>query len=692
VTPNMYEVPKDPKKLITWLDAKREAGKSTASDRQLRTNLAFLLGHQWVAWDDSAGRFRRPAAPSRDDRNAPVRITANKVAGLVERAISKLTKAAPIPEARPVSDSEQDVSTAKVSTRIMDHELYRLDWEAELSSFYFWPTTLGWSYTHLWWDPSAGDSVGKVDVEGETEEGFEGNVVLEQVPAFEMSVDPNAKKFRDARWCVRTTSMTSEAVWERWGKTVSDASSTRSLADDVYSLGNDRMSGRKKDQGSFVNVHQLWLRPGSRASKDGMVVTWAGTTILEGPSPFPYEHGRLPFTQWNLLPGVGTREGRTWVTDLIPLQVDYNDARSREAAIRRMLTPKIVAPTGSIDPRRVTARVEIIDYAPTGQPPHMMIPDSGWMAQYEAGMLRADQEMGDRAGQQDVSNGKAPSASMPAAAILALQEADDTRLALSAKEMASSIRDTGWQLLQLVRQFWNEDRVVRTWSADGDLEVQRFTGADVAKSLDIHVSAESALPRSKAARSQLAMELKNSGMITDPRDFLRLLDMPGTDFLAETWSRDSKQAQRENAELMRGNQVPVNWFDNHEVHWTDHTNEMKEPWYHAAQEDDPRRIAFDAHISAHMEQLAAKQQTLSGAGAPVPQPAGEESIGKGGPAYIDPLTGNLSDPVRAAAGQEPSSLSRGPEGIRKAAGIGATGQQGVVPGVDADTQARLTGN
>ncbi len=692
--PSPFMVPEDPDKLVTWLEAKRQAGKGSVPDLQLRTNLAFLLGHQWIVWDDRAGRYRQPT-PHRGDRNAPVRITANKIAGLVERSIAKLTKSAPLPESRPVSDSETDVSTARVTTRIMDHELYRLDWESVLSAFYFWPTTLGWSYTHLWWDPKDGESVGQIEgEEGEPEEGFVGNIKLEQVPAFELSVDPNAKTMKDARWCVRTTSMTKEAIWERWGKTVVDGDMGRSLADDVYALSADPGSrNQTKTPDEFVQVHQFWLVPGSRARKAGLVVTWSGKTVLEGPFPFPYDHGRLPFTQWNLLPGVGTREGRTWVTDLIPLQVDYNDARSREATIRRTLTPKVITPIGSIDPRRVTSRVEILEYAPTGAPPQLLIPDSGWMAQYETGMMRADAEMGDRAGQQDVSNGKAPSASMPAAAIIALQEADDTRLAIPAKEMAGAIKDTGWQILQLARQFWTEERIVRTYSSDGDLEVQRFQGADIAKSLDIHVSAESALPRSKAARSQLALELKNSGMITDPRDFLRLLDMPGTDFLAETWSRDSKQAQRENGTLMRGEQVAVNWFDNHAVHWAEHTNEMKEPWYVAADPADPRRVAYDAHIAAHMEQMAAKAMTLNGTGTPVdsPAPAGGD-MGKGGPAYLDPLTGKPSDPVRVATGQEPSSLSRGPANIRKQAGIGGPGQQGAVPGIDADTQAKHTGN
>lgn len=697
---NPFIAPSDPDGLIAWLEKKREANKGRVSDLMMRQNLAFVLGHQWIIWDDRQNRFRRPSN-HRGNPNAPVRITANKIGSLVERAIAKLTKSAPIPETRPVTDDESDIDAAKVGSRILDSELYRLDWDPFLTSFWFWPATLGFSYVYVYWDPKKGKSVGQyTPQDGEPVDVFQGELCLEEVPAFELTVDPNAKSMEDARWAIRTTAMTREAVWEKFGKLVQGADTGRSLADDVFSLVSDDRAPSASKSDDFVKVHQYWLRPGGRSNPAGMVVTWAGKTILEGPTHFPYQHGRLPFIQANMLPGIGTREGRTWVTDLIPLQIDYNDARSREATIRRTLTPKIVAPTGSIDPRRVTSRVEVIDYAPTGAPPQVMIPDSGWMAQFEAGMQRADQEMGDRAGQQDVSRGSAPSASMPAAAILALQEADDTRLAISAKELASFVKQVGWQILQLVRQFWAEERIVRTWSEDGDLEVTHFTGADVGRNLDVHVSSESALPKSKAARAQLALQLAQQGLapFTDPRVLIRLLDLPGTDFLADNLNRDARKAHRENGVMMHGQTPEVHPFDNHMVHLEEHHNEMKEAWYSEAQPTDPRRVAFDGHVAAHMELALGQLGVPTPPGTPqthnvVPPtaPGGGPGPGAATPLYTSPTTGKPSDPVQVAAGQQPSSIAFGPSQIRQAAGIGGAGQPGQVPGVHPDAQAASMG-
>jgi hypothetical protein len=693
IAESSFLAPTKPDELIEWAKRKLDKGRARVPEQQMRLNMAFVLGHQWVVWDKTRGQFIRPSTRA-NDPNPPVRITANKIGGIVERQIAKLTKSAPLPETRPSSNSDDDVDAARVSTRILDHEMNRLQWDSMLTTFYFWPTTLGFSYMHLYWNPDDGEPIGEDD-DGEL---MKGEINVDIVPAFELSVDPNARTMEDALWCVRTTTWSKEAVWEKWGKIPVAPEAGRSLADEVFSLNSGdssiSLAQRRGAHGDdFIQVHQLWMRP-SRAVPKGIVMTWSGSTILEGPLDFPYNHRKLPFIQFDLLPGLGTREGRTWVTDLIPLQTDYNDARSREATIRRLLTPKILTPTGSIDPNRVTARVEVITYNPTGPEPKMMIPDSGWMSQYEAGMQRADAEMGERAGQQDVSSGRTPSSSMPAAAILALQEADDTKLAISAKQLAASIERFGWQLLMLTRQFWTEERVVRTWSDDNTLETYRYKGADVGAQLDVYLSSESAMPKSKSARASLALDLNQRQVppFNDPRTLVRFLEMPGSDFIMDALSVDAKQAQRENGDMVNGTHVEVHDFDNHAVHITEHNNFRKSRDYERL--DVKLRGLFDAHVAVHHEVVvgqaaAAAQQALGPQTAPT-GPHGPGSTGAGD--YINPLTGQPSDPVQVATGEQPSSLAFGDANIRQQAGIGGPGQPGAVPGIAADQQAASTGN
>lgn len=679
---NPFKPPTEDAALIAWITKKAEKGKPKVSEQSMKMNLAFVLGQQWLVWDGRSNSFRKPQN-RQNDPNAPIRLTFNKIAGLVEGNTARLTKSVPAPEVRPVGDTDEDLDTAKVGTRILAHECDRISWDTILSDLYAcWVTPLGWSYLYVFWDPTKGGNVGTVD----DTPVYEGEIGVEIVPAPELRVDPNSKNpdLSDARWAQRTFNLTKEAVYEQYGVQPVNGEVGRTLADEVVSLVESQNAAQSKDD--FIKVHQFWLRPGGRAYPKGMVVTFSGETILEKKDEYPYDHGRLPFVQYNLLPGIGMREGRTWVTDAIPMQVDYNDSRSREAAIRRTLTPKILAPFGAIDNTRLTSRVEVIAYRPSGAQPTFMMPDGRWMSQFQAGMDRSDHEMGERAGASE-SQGTAPS-TMPAAAILALQEQDDTKLALSAKHLARGIEAFGKMVLQLVKQFWLEERVVRTWSEDNTIQVDNFVGSDLDRGFDVHLSSESALPKSKAARTQLAIDLWTQGIITDPHTYVTLLDIPGTDFLSEQLSKDQKRADRENGKLYEGEECQPRHFDDHEVHLKVHNDFRKSVDY----EELPPEIQqiVDAHCAIHESLLMGQMSVMNGIGAdPEANPAvGAQTVGEGPAAntdYLDPMTGKPADPLAGG----PSALDQ--SSVAQKAGIGGTGEPGHVPGVSTDTQAASMG-
>jgi hypothetical protein len=680
-----FQAPSDPEKLIVWANKKFDDG-SKISEFHGKQNLAFLKGEQWGVWDDNRRRFNQ-ASTRRGDPNAPVRVTVNKIGSLVERVIARLLKDVPTPACRPVTDTASDVNAAKVGTRILDHELTaRLKLQQRLTELYFWVLPLGWSFMHVRWDPKIGKVVG-TDPKGN--QVRQGDVVLDEVPAFEIRLDPNARRWREAWWCVREVAMTKEAVFEQYG-IVPDVADAESMADEWRALSDGdtpKLDGKKTAQGR-VAVRQLWLRPGGRAVPKGLVFTWAGKTVLEKPMDFPYEHGDLPFVPFNLLPAVGgSPEGRTWVSDLVAIQRDYNDARSREAMIRRVLTPKVLAARGQIDPNRLTSRVEIIDYNPTGPKPELMLPDGRWMAQFEQAMNRADTEMGDRAGQQDVSQGKTASTAA-AASIMALQEADESKLAISSGEMRASIQDLGHQVLMLVKQFWSEERAVRTWSRDGELEVSHFSGSDLGEQLDVHISTESTLPRSKSARTQLAVDLWQQGIVSDPRHFVRLLDVPGTDFLVETLNLDAKQAEREHGHLIEMEPVEAAVWHNHVAHVATHDEFRKSEEYE--QLEPNQKAWFDGHVQAHFQIIASQQAAMAmppGGNAPggpeTTNPSGENGQ------MTDPTTGMPSDPNQMM-GATPTDLQGGL--VSGPGGIGGAGNPGAVPGQSMDSLAGHLGN
>lgn len=681
-----FALPTDHDELIGWLEKKRTQGRTSFPLSQMKLNLAYYLGFQWVTWDSRMRTYQRPAIDP-NSPTAPVRIAANKIAGIVERVIAKLTKDAPVPETRPVSDNDNDVGAARVGTRILAHECDRMEWRTRLQKFMFLPAIYGYGYRHIWWDPDAGDHVGDDDdaKEGENAALFQGEVCMEDVPADQLIVEPSADTMEAATWCIRTSVITTEAAWEKWDVGL-EGGAQRSLSSQIYSIG---VSDPAKTNAEWVEIHQLWMKP-CKAAPNGVVVTWSGQTIIEN-KKFPYDHGELPFVQCDLLPGIDRREGRTFVNDLIPLQTDYNDNLSRMATIRRQLVPKYIFAVGQVDPQRITNRVEPMAYMPgvASERPHLEMPNAQWAQQFNEGANRDDVDMGDRAGINEASKGQT-AASAPAAGIMALQDADDTKLNISATQLAQFIANQGRQILLLCKQYWDEERVVRVWSDENEIEAYRYSGADIDERLDVHVSTESALPRSKAARVQLIMELqaRMPGLL-DPQTFMNMLDLPGTDLITKSLDIDTRKQLRENSQLLRGEEPQIKPYDNHVIHIKVINDFRKSIDYENLPIEDQAR--FDAHAAVH-EMLVLKQM---GVAVPNPNPmvdptaqaqAAQATAGPGGGA---PPPG--SAPQNAVQPPPPHGPPMAPGTTRDLAGIGGAGNPGQIPGMPVDQQAAHMG-
>jgi hypothetical protein len=224
------------------------------------------------------------------------------------------------------------------------------------------------------------------------------------------------------------------------------------------------------------------------------------------------------------------------------------------------------------------------------------------------------------------------------------------------------------------------------------MEVMDFLGADLGQTMDVHVSMESALPKSKAARMNILMQLLQiPGMFTNPRDFLKQLDMPGISPLLAAMSIDNKQAERENSKMLQGDYlgVRVNEWDNHTVHIQEHNDFRKGQEYeklmimslNEEQTGTPgpatQAVAFiDAHVDMHQQAITMQQM------AP-PQLPGQPG---GAPGTTTP------PPQQPQPGEDQGqTLPEQETAINQTAGIGGPAEPGAVPGVPADTQAASMG-
>ena len=248
-------------------------------------------------------------------------------------------------------------------------------------------------------------------------------------------------------------------------------------------------------------------------------------------------------------------------------------------------------------------------------------------------------------GQHQVSKGSAPPGVTAATAISFLQEKDDSYMVPTFQSVEAAYESIGRQTLGLAVQFWDVPRLVKIAGEDSEFDVQQLVGSQIANGTDLRVEPGSALPQSKAARQALITDLMNMGHISSEQG-LELMEIGGSQKVMETLQIDKRQAQRENI-LMRTQQpeaitqvndqwdqmveqynaekpeeapeitddtvdpgtgmpirplaVPVNDFDNHEVHIQVHNNYRKSQAFASLPQEV--KDLFDAHVKAHEQAM-----------------------------------------------------------------------------------------
>jgi hypothetical protein len=421
-------------------------------------------------------------------------------------------------------------------------------------------------------------------------------------------------------------------------------------------------------------VKELWVRPGAskRMPQGGLVVTVGDTVVGLSKDGMPYDHKKYPFAH---ISGIGTGQfyRRSVIADLIPLQNQTNRQFAQGIQnFNHRISPRYWYDEGSLDPRRVTTKPGQMIPVRLGmnRPVAIEVPDLP--GSFGDLLDRLASAKDDISGQHQVSRATSPGADTAASALSILQEVDDNYLSETYDSIATAMRSVGRQMLSLAVQFWDVPRLVKITGADDVVDVQTLDGADLVHGTDLRVDDASALPLSKSAKIATITDWMEKGFIS-PQVGMQALEMG---LLGKTFKQlkvDQDQITRENlkmakadpAELTAAQQpaapaqpdladpnanpfaslndpaiglspqpdaaapampatpaqpwLPINPYDNDQLHILGHANFMKTQRYENL--PDENKQAFLDHYNAHIQraqQAAMPQAAPSGFGSGQP--------------------------------------------------------------------------
>lgn len=565
-------------------------GDRAPYERQWWLNLAFYMGKHWFQWvGENSIDSAKLIEPKRDPWT--VRLTTNHVRKHVRPEIARLNAEKPRGYIVPATSDDDDTAGARAAEAIHSYltegviDIDSLMWRAD-----FWTVICGTAFVKDYWDAQTKD-----------DSGIPGVVKAIPINPFYIYVPNLEEEEIDKQpWIMHLSVMDPYEVSKMYG--VELEPDTTVVMDGLQEKMLRAAGIRSQSARKGVLVKECWVRPCKMYPEGGMFV-WCSNQMLYQTASQVYDHGEYPFTRRTHIQ-TGTFYGASFIEDLIPLNRDYNRARSQLIENRNIMgRPQILSPSGSVTVGKWTSKPgAVIEYS-AGLPPPTVLTPASIPAYVQQQMDQTQQDMRDMASQHDATSGYTSNPAQAATAIAALQEADNSAIGYSIRNKEALFQRLGRHLLSYAAQFWDSERMVRVTGEGQAFEAFIFSKSNLGKNIDYRVVAGSALPQSRAAKQAFIMDLMKSGFIP-PQKGLQWLAMGETTRLYEEMQRDSRRAQRENLKAQEQTDIEIEDFDDDMIHIYEHDEFRKSE---QCENSDPQvRLVLRYHTFQHLQQASVK--------------------------------------------------------------------------------------
>lgn len=652
-----------------------------AYERTWFINGSFLRGQHYVTWSEFNKNFTVPTSVSPNR----VRLVINYILAYYRRTKARLTAHKPSLFVRPATNDQSDVERARNSGKVLESEFDRLDHFEKFKEGVAWALETGSWFYWLTWNPSAGEPMfeerpivdemtGESMVDPETgEPAMErvpltdelgrqlctGDMELEIVSPYEIVVDRNATSVENAQWLIRSKIRPLSWIRDHYpekgmfvkGEDVKVHEYFQKRLTSLVGIHGFTSEAGTSDKNVTTEedcavVHEYWEKPSYRHKRGRLVVVAGNVELWQGQNP--YNHQRIPGIKIDDINLPGRFWGMSSFENGIPVQKNYNRARSQEVENRTLCgRPKFLSPKScGVSQSAFDAEAgEKIEYrpGPRGEKPELLVPPST-AAATQTEIQHTLNDLQEVLGWHEVSRGILPSANIPAEGIEKLQMSDETMMGDTATNIDVGLVKLGKMMLSLVQQFWDEERMVRAGGEGARVEAMHLRGDDLAGDmqgadyLDVRVVPHSTLLKNPEKERAKVMDLLQMGLLNPVQHrelIVKAVDVANSDQIFEDVRLDEQWASREN-ELMESGMLSIpRDFENHGVHLEVLNRYRKSERYRRL----PPHVQqlFDQHAQLHetllvqMEQKKALMQASIAMAAGVMAPGGPEA-GGGAPA------------------------------------------------------------
>jgi hypothetical protein len=585
------EQPEESMRVAKFVSDQFQSAQRSRQEQELEWALAvaFFEGRQWLRIASASRNIVQLQSPHEPNRY----MTVNKIRPLIDGVIGKLTQCAPDATAVALSDSEQDRAAADEANFIVKHYNRKFDRETQTKERVRWACVCGTSFLKIFWNSAKTQIVPQMETDATTVVGHVemkvGDIVEQILPAFDVYIDPSAKRDEDVRWMIHASIKPLSWYVDSYGEigksVLPDAMVGHNSGYVDNYLDNSNGGGRGWIPPSVTHlnnhdrrknaavVYEYWEKPSKQFEKGRYIVSTESTLLYAGIWPYK-KRDAFPFIPLRWQPRAGTPYGYSLGFDLVSLQQTYNRIYSRlleqfegqkdYLMIERLSNVGADAYDKESDTIEDKNRIYRKVYYDRGAHPPVIQRAPGIGSDLFPLLQFIEKDMMDIAGLHDVSQGMAQ-AGTPAESVRLLQKADNTQHSYVRADIEiSNAKIKEWEV-SLIEQFAIVPFVGNTQGGMLPKDqiqqgIMRFDALRNGGMYRIVYLPGSSMDDGPDARLQKYAALRQMGVFGDPMDpatnklFIELVGMPETTKILDHLTEQDKKmaaAQQQQMEMQQ---------------------------------------------------------------------------------------------------------------------------------------------
>ena len=525
----------------------------------------------------------------------------NHVAPIVETRLSRLNHVRPRPIARPFSNSDADVNSALVSTKILDSAREKVHLDELITRATLWSEVCGTAFYKIAWEDDVQD------------------VALSVCSPFEIYPDSNVSQgLEECRSLIHAKVLPQKEAEDKWGVKLKGEEIkvfALSSATGVGGLGYNSVvpSVTQESKKNQVLVLERYTLPDAD-NPNGRLEIVAGDALLYcGELPYMLgEDGRrvFPFVRQISAEQAGCFWGASVVERVIPIQRAYNAVKNRKHEfMNRLAMGVLTVEDGSVDTENLEEEGlspgKILVYRQGSVKPQLM--DSGAVPDdFSTEEDRLLQEFVTVSGVSEFArNSTTPTTVTSGLALQLIAEQDDMRLAGSIDSVKLCIKKIAKYVLRMYKQFVSAKKLMRFADGQHGAEIFYFSGSDIGSD-DVVFETENEFTETPTTRRTMVMDLLHAGVLNDKNGklsesakakILTLMGFGNWENAQDVTQLHIKRAAAENVDVDSAEILPV---DDHALHVEEHTRYVISG---QADGDVKYRDKLLEHIRRHQEYI-----------------------------------------------------------------------------------------